>query len=185
MSKASPKQKDYDAAMQRQNEGGRSVLSGMADPFSEYALSDFTAEVEILEALGKAWKMQFCQATMGFSRRPGGLWVAYSADRQAKSILHVEKFVGKSTDHDDINFWASDILQGKLYSGAFRLPFVIIVAFDDGRFALRFDGEPPIQADRIGERVRKGKDYESTTNLVSYFSMMAFKSLAVRRTSAE
>jgi hypothetical protein len=171
--------------MEKQS-GSRSAIAGSADPFSDYALTDFANEVAILETLGAAWKMQFCQATMGFSRRPGGLWIAYTADRKAKSVLHVERFVGKSTDHDRVNFWASDILQGKLYSGAFNLPFTVIAAFEDGRFALKFERETVVQqSDSIGERVRKGAAYAGVINMVSYFSLSAFKRIDKQRESAE
>lgn len=169
------KQKEYEAVMERQN-GSRSVIAGFADPFSEYAMTDFVHECEILERLGEAWKMSFCQATMGFSRRPGGLWLAYTPDRKPKSVLHVERFLGKSGDHDEINFWASDILQGKLYSGAFKLPFVLIASFEDGVFSCNF-ADDPIARDLIGERVRKGKAYEGCVNMVTYMSLRGFRQL--------
>lgn len=172
-SKVEQKKRDYDEAMAAQS-GARSAVSGMADPFGEYPVSDFLDELAILEALGKAWKMQFCQATMGFVRRPGGLWVAYTVDCHPKSVLHVERFIGKSTDWPQINFWAEHISTGKLVAERYKLPFVVVVQFNDGRFAIRFDKDPVESVTTIGSRVAKGKDYPDTVNMVTYFDIDVF-----------
>lgn len=171
--KLTDKQRDYEAAMAKQNGAARVQLCGDPDPFGDYSLTDFQEEVQILEALAPVWKMRFCQATMGHVRRAGGLWIAYDDGGTPKSVLHVERFIGKSTELPQVNFWAETVHTGLLVAERYKLPFVIVAAFNDGRFAVRFDMDPEYVT-TIGCRVGKGPNYPQAVNLVSYFDIEQF-----------
>lgn len=185
------KRRDYDASMIRARGEPRSPVTAAADPFGEYSLTDFIQETEILERLGRSWNMKFCQATMGHVRRPGGLWVAYDAAFVPKAIIHVERFIGKFQPDSEINFWAEHISTGRSVALCYQLPFVVVVEFTDGRYALRFGGEAPEFRTGVGSRLYKATDYEGTINLVTYFSTNLFKKIggpkenATQITSAE
>lgn len=183
MVKPTAKQQEYDAAMERQS-APRSAVTGGADPFGDYSLTDWAHELAILEALGRSWKMSFCPVTQTNVRRAGGLWLAYDAAFNPRSILHVEQFEGKFEGLPDVNFWAETIISGRSVAAGYGLPFTVVTQFDDGRYVLKFSNTiAPEQTIKVGERVNKGVSYAGVLNLVTYFSTKDFTRISQPRES--
>jgi hypothetical protein len=174
------KRREYQRLIADRNGPARSPVVAIPDPFAEYSLTDFEQEMSILAAAGAAWDRRFCQATTGYLGRAGGCWIAYSG-HEAKSVIHAEQFVGKSTDQPAVNFWAEYLMRGAQVATAYMLPFVIVARFEDGFFTWKKRDEHAFPPGTIGTRLAKGAAYADCVNMVITLPLAEFKPTSKRK----
>jgi hypothetical protein len=156
--------------------GLRSPITGRADPFAEYSITDFSDEIRIIDEAGKVWKRQFCQAG---ARRGGGGWVSHDGTT-AFAVVMPEKLQGVSTDLKHVNFWAEPLRELKQMSEYHNLPLVVLIDFRDGMFAMLLRPETALGPASIGSRLRKGPEYDGAMNLIYTFEIGSFKNILRR-----
>lgn len=176
-SKADAKRAEYEAVMLVKK---AAVIGGGADPFLEFAVTAFVEEMRLLEKIGPAWKVQFCQLSMGPGALCGGLYVAYDRGGFLRSIIHPERFDSAfASAENKINFWGQHIRNGFIAAENVSVPFIIVAEFRDGIYYTSVK-EIPTEV-RVGSRLCKpAAEATEIVNVVYYFDTSAFKQVRLQ-----